>query len=333
MKKTYLILIISLLIASCTPSTPMPTETPTPTATATATLTPTPTPTATATPEPWIALAEEYDMPEEIARQLSEMDVSFQENPSPYVDGILVVDNETGADTFFYSEKYNFWVACDEFEGVEKMSDTTARSVEMSAWLYYKALKYDFNLEGYRDSLAKMLAAKVTDGSMTVEQASETKNFPMKYYNSGGVPYVGLDYESILTPEDGGLLFVKDMGVVIEIEDISSPYFDKNVFIPIALLNLETGKVVIVKGILQGGENNIDNILDNWIIEMEVPFVITWSSKDNYFNRYDPESTLLRTEKVAKESGIPLDERIFLFSRGDPSALDDAGILMEFMSW
>jgi hypothetical protein len=306
----------------------VPTTTPVPNATSTLTPIPTITPTATSTPDAWVAIANEYGIPQEQAKKLDGLDVVF-ERITKYVDGVLVKDKGTGEDLFFYSEKYKIMVACDEFEGVEKMSDATARSVEMSAWLYYKALKYDFNLEGYRDSLAKMLAAKVADGSMTAEQASETKNFTMKYYNTGGVPYVGLDYESILTPEDGGLLFVKDMGIVIEIEDISSLYFDKNVFIPIALLNLEAGKVVIVKGILQGGENNIDDILDNWAIEMKVPFIVTWSSKDIS----DPESTLLKTEKVAKESGTPLDKRIFRFSEGDPSALDNAGILMEFISW
>ena len=326
MKFHHLILFLLFYLAACAPSTSAPTARPVPTST----LTPIPTATQTAspTPEAWVAIAEEYGMPQDQAQKLEGLNISF-ERITEHVDGVLVKEN--GVDVFFYSEKYDFLVACDKFDGVEEMSDSTGRSVEMSAWLYYKALNYDFNLEGYRASLAQLIAEKIESGKMTAEEAAEIKNFPMMYYNTGGVPYVGLDHESIPVPTDGGLLFVKDMGVFIEITDVNSKYYDKNIFTSIALLDLETGKVIIAKGIIQGGENNIAGIIDKWKNEMKVPFVITWLPEDID----DSEPTLRKTEEMAgKESGTSLKDRVSKYSKnGDPTALDDPNLIFEFMSW
>lgn len=145
MKKQSLFLFLVFFLAACAPSTPMPTETPIPTATSTLTPVPTSTPTATATPEPWVALAEEYDMPEEIARQLSEMDVSFEENPSSYVEGILVVNNETGEDLFYYDAETGVWVSANRWQHITNaellrenpISGEEILSDEFFAWLKY----------------------------------------------------------------------------------------------------------------------------------------------------------------------------------------------------
>ena len=318
MSRYLLVFVLVMILVSCSSvqSSQLPTATPVPTSTLTPI--PTATQTATSTPEAWVAIAEEYGMPQEQAQKLEGLDVSF-ERINKYVDGVLVTDKETGVDAFFYSEKYDFLVACDGFEGIEEMTDSTARSIEMSAWLYYKALDYDFNLEGFRDSLEKMLVGKVADGSMTAERAAEMKNFPLSYLNSGGVP-------AVVFSSEYGLPFEKDMGIFIDIDVPDNGLFTEHVFIPIAFLDLETGKIVIVKGFIMGGENNIDKLISTWT-DMSVPAIVTGSSEDiDYLS-----SITKKTEQIVGPENMK-DKFRTLSQSSDISLLDNPEIVVDLIT-
>ena len=152
MKSHHLFLILVFFLASCTPSTPVPTATPLPTVTSTLTPIPTITPTATSTPEAWVAIAEKYYMPEEMARQLEGMDVSVEEDLPNVVNSVLVVNEETNEHMFFRDEHGN-WVETDRYERSNGIEDTIKIAVPEEdlidgtylAWLNYLASQMDID--------------------------------------------------------------------------------------------------------------------------------------------------------------------------------------------
>lgn len=109
MKSHHLFLLLLFFLASCTPSTPVPTVTPVPTTTST--LTPVPTITPTATPEPWVAIVDEYGLPEEMAKELGDQEFIVSET----IYGMLLKD-ETG--TVLFEQIRGEWRKAKHYEWV-----------------------------------------------------------------------------------------------------------------------------------------------------------------------------------------------------------------------
>ncbi len=101
MPKQTLLLVLIFTLTACAQPTPAPTATFVP---PTATLTPTPIPTSTPSPTPtpalWQIAMQEYGMPEEQAKKLAGMSVSF-ERVEKYVDGVRVIDGD-GNEIFYF---------------------------------------------------------------------------------------------------------------------------------------------------------------------------------------------------------------------------------------
>jgi len=158
MNRCLLFFVLVLMLISCSPvqpsvpndaETPLPTFTPSPVP---------PTPTFTAEEllkaHPEIVAADEFGMPEEQAKKLEGMDVSFA-RVTENVDGVLVTSNKTGADAFYFDLQTEFLVAIDRWPVITEVSRIRENQMtkeelfsnEYFAWLKYLASKLEFDPE------------------------------------------------------------------------------------------------------------------------------------------------------------------------------------------
>ena len=160
MSRYLLFFVLVLTLVSCSPVQPsqVPTETAVVlTSTHEPTSTPVP-PTPTLTPEellkthPEIVAVEQYGMPEDMADKLVGLSVSF-EVITKNVDGVLVNDQETGTDLFYFDRQTEFLVAVDRWPIItsvdrireNEMTEEELFSDEYFAWLKYVASKLEFD--------------------------------------------------------------------------------------------------------------------------------------------------------------------------------------------
>ena len=298
MKFHHLFLMLLFFLASCTTSTPTPTATPVPTST----LTPIPTVTQSAspTPEAWVAVSEEYGMPVEMARQLEGMDVSFDKDVSPYVDGMLVVNNVTGEHLYYFdAEQTEIWVDVDRFEGttdIENIKFTITeeelRSAEMTAWLYYKASKLEFDLE-------------------------KINNVGMKYISANGVEWIGYEGKNNFGV-DGSAPFERNPGALMYIDTSDVDKGIATVFTPAIYLDPLTMKLQLVRGFLRGSSED-NHVFVGWQDEMRVSLII--SNKSDDMSAYNSPI----------ETNIP-HSKFDEFKEGNFAALSSPEVVVEMLS-
>ena len=152
MRRCLLFFVLVLTLISCSPV--QPSQVPTERAVAfTSTLEPTSTPapsTPTLTPEellkahPEIVAVEQYGMPQEQAQKLEGLNISF-ERITEHVDGVLVIDQETGAELFYFDYQTEFLVAVDRWNQVtsaEQLSENPVTGEELLSNEWFAWTKY-----------------------------------------------------------------------------------------------------------------------------------------------------------------------------------------------
>ena len=307
MSRNILVFVIVITLISCSPaqSSQLPTVTPVPTST----LTPIPivTQSASPTPEAWVAMTIEYGLPEKMARQLEGVDVSF-EIITENVDGILITNHETGEDLLYFDLNTEVWVDVDRFEGtsdIENISFTITeeelRSKEMTAWLYYKASKLEFDWEDVNPGKMKLnLSAgniRLFFDNDTESPDFESNNLPPFERNPGSLMYID-------TP---------DLGHATDFVFTPIIYFDKN-----------TKKLSVVKGFLRGNAEK-PGVFLRWQNEMSTSLIVREIREDYPY----PSPIVTETERLFKQDDMTLAERLTAFSGGDLSALSDSNIVVE----
>lgn len=323
MPKQTLLLVLIFTLAACAQPSPAPTATPLP---PTATLTPAPTstplPTLTPTPEFWRNAVSEYGMPEEEAQKLEELSgkVTF-EKYDELVDGVVVQEN--GEDAFFYSFRYDALVKLADFER-SSFDEDFARSVEMSAYIEYKLLAVEYDMDHYRSALKNVLQKLVAKGSISQEQAESMKNPPMTVFQSA-ITSIGYSPEMLKLFDGEGILpFIKDTGIMVELNSPDNGPFTEHRLTVVAFPNLKTGKLDFVKLKIRSNEEKIDKLVEKWKNNTEILIVSHYPS--SYSN---PDTTMDDTVEIFADTDMTIEDRInaFYFEQ-DISALAQPEIIL-----
>ena len=286
-----------------------------------------------ASPDVWLSLEEwlidnpidamvnGYGMSEEMAKaKLAGVESVKAEVITKYVDGILITNHETGEDLFYFDQNTEMWVDVDRFEGTSDIENITftiteeeLRSKEMTAWLYYLASKLEFDPTNINNAHAQV-------------------------YFSGGVVYIGYSADSAPNfSQEGSAPFDRNPGALMKLDVPNEGAFTEHIFMPIIYFDVESQKLVPVKGFIRGGKNNINEMLTRWRDEMNVSLIITQMPADFPY----PSSITAKTEKLlgeTDENNMSFKDRILTFfndgstPRPGASHLSDPNVVVEMLT-
>jgi len=189
---------------------------------------------STAEEETGSDLYSEYDLPQFVLDGIEGKDVSFDEEVSPYVEGVLIT-SETGEHLFYFNaEEGGGWVETNAFEGTDNIFTITStiteeqlKSQKLMDWLYYKASQLEFDLE-------------------------KINHAEMMYISGAGIEKIGFMPGSFVS--EGSAFFEKNSGVLMMIDTPTTDFLSDHVFAPVILLGTDdNGKLKLypIKGFIQ----------------------------------------------------------------------------------
>lgn len=316
-KQTFLLTLIFTL-AACAQPTPAPTATPLP-PTATFTPEPTSTPSPTSTPALWQIAMQEYGMPEEQAKKLAGMNVSF-ERVEKYVDGVRVLDSE-GKEIFYFDEQTKFLVAVDRWPQITEvsrvkenmMTEDELFSNEYFAWLKYVASNLEFNPD-------KVNFIPLTTFSLDKHRIVSPK--PNK--NVPNYP----DVETRPFKREEALAYLIKPDLTEKYEDLAEP-IDRYAILPIFFLVEESGEWKVKPVIITQweSESDLDEKLQVWEEEMNVTPIKTSHPVRDYPSSY-PNVLVNETFERFGDSTMSGWFEQFL-ENGNPGDLSQPGVVLD----
>ena len=285
-------------------------------------LTPTLTPEELLKTHPEIVAVEQYGMPEDMADKLVGLSVSF-EVITKNVDGVLVNDQETGTDLFYFDNQTEFLVAVDRWPIItsvdrireNEMTEEELFSDEYFAWLKYVASKLEFD-------------SKKINNNIEMDYVSFVK-FLMLAYDVQTAP----NFDTGETKESAPFRHREALGYLNfgeKVEGSSEPFGIYASLPTFYLVQEESGWRVypVISTSWSLDENQLNKQLNIWVNGMNITLVVVTDPIDGYPSSY-PNNLVDKTYQ--RYGDDYLEEGYESLKNGDPSLLSQPGLVVDGM--